>query len=50
MSGGDSAAVRISDLATPSLILDRRKLQQNLKRMADAAARYRVPLRPPVPG
>jgi D-serine deaminase-like pyridoxal phosphate-dependent protein len=38
--------MRIADLPTPCLILDRRKLERNLERMARAVAKHGVPLRP----
>ncbi len=36
----------LAELRTPCLLLDRRKLDRNLRRMADVLARHRVPLRP----
>src|SRR5688572_17257832 len=36
----------LSNLPTPSLILDRRKLERNLKRMSDTVRRHGVALRP----
>ena len=38
--------MRLSDLPTPCLVLDRRILQRNLQGMARVAARHRVVLRP----
>ncbi|HYZ61913.1 MAG TPA: alanine racemase [Acetobacteraceae bacterium] len=38
--------MRLADLPTPCLVLDRRKLDRNLERMAAAVARQRVALRP----
>jgi D-serine deaminase-like pyridoxal phosphate-dependent protein len=38
--------MRLADLPTPCLVLDRGILQRNLARMAAAAARHLVPLRP----
>src|SRR3954454_22539634 len=37
--------MRLSDLPTPCLILNRHKLAYNIKRVADALARHGVPLR-----
>lgn len=39
-------AVRIDDLPTPCLVLDRSILSRNLKRMSDAVRKHRVALRP----
>jgi D-serine deaminase-like pyridoxal phosphate-dependent protein len=38
--------MNIADLPTPSLVLDRAKLARNIKRMAEAAKRHGVALRP----
>ena len=38
--------MKLSDLPTPCLVLDRVKLSRNIKTMADALARHGVPLRP----
>ena len=38
--------MKLTDLPTPCLVLDRQKLLRNIKTMADALARHRVPLRP----
>ncbi|MEO3427433.1 alanine racemase [Pelagibius sp. CAU 1746] len=38
--------MRITDLPTPSLVLDRAKLVRNIQRMAEAARRHGVALRP----
>ena len=38
--------MKLTDLPTPCLVLDRTKLLHNIKTMADALARHRVPLRP----
>ena len=38
--------MRLDDLPTPCLVLDRRILQRNLTTMAEAVARHGVPLRP----
>jgi D-serine deaminase-like pyridoxal phosphate-dependent protein len=38
--------MKLAELPTPSLVLDRRKLERNLKRMAGALAKHRVNLRP----
>ncbi len=38
--------MKLTDLPTPCLVLDRAKLRHNIKTMADALARHGVPLRP----
>ncbi|MBV8915859.1 MAG: alanine racemase [Acetobacteraceae bacterium] len=38
--------MRLGDLRTPCLVLDRHRLEQNLARMAQALGRHGVPLRP----
>jgi len=38
--------MKLTDLPTPCLVLDRTKLLHNIKTMADALARHAVPLRP----
>ena len=38
--------MKLTDLPTPCLILDRAKLLHNIKAMANALARHGVPLRP----
>ena len=38
--------MKLSDLPTPCLVLDRVRLQRNIRAMADALARHGVPLRP----
>ncbi len=38
--------MKLTDLPTPCLVLDREKLLRNIKTMADALARHGVPLRP----
>ena len=38
--------MKLTDLPTPCLVLDRQKLLRNIKTMADALARHGVPLRP----
>ena len=40
--------MKLSDLPTPCLVLDRVRLQRNIRAMADALARHGVPLRPPM--
>ena len=41
-----NAPMRLDDLPTPCLVLDRRILEANIRTMAEAAARLGVPLRP----
>src|SRR5690348_14783539 len=38
--------MKLADLPTPCLVLDRTILRRNIRRMADAVARHGVPLRP----
>ena len=38
--------MRLADLPTPSLVLDRAALERNLRMMAEAVARHGVTLRP----
>src|SRR5271154_6036950 len=38
--------MKLADLPTPCLVLDRAILQRNLERMADAVARHGITLRP----
>ncbi len=38
--------MRLAELRTPCLVLDRLKLERNIKRMADAVAKHGIPLRP----
>jgi D-serine deaminase-like pyridoxal phosphate-dependent protein len=42
----DAHDMKLADLPTPSLVLDRQKLQRNIRTMAGHLARHKVPLRP----
>ncbi len=43
---GVAPNMKLADLPTPSLVLDRQKLQRNIRTMAGNLARHKVPLRP----
>jgi D-serine deaminase-like pyridoxal phosphate-dependent protein len=43
---GDAPRMKLADLPTPCLVLDRQRLQRNIRAMAGNLARHKVPLRP----
>ena len=45
-STGNASAMKLDDLPTPCLVLDRQKLLRNIRAMAGNLARHQVPLRP----
>src|ERR1700736_2350683 len=43
---GESTAMKLADLPTPCLVLDRQVLSRNIRTMAGNLGRHKVPLRP----